>query len=125
MINHSFSPFPFLSFSCALLTMVRYLTAAGLVAVATTTITGVLADEESNSTITVKFQKVNTAYVPAIAKVPKTVWNVLDTVVGGRLYTNGAPFSRPCFANGTATGAYSADACSAVQTNYLSNGKFR
>jgi hypothetical protein len=102
--------------------MVRYLTAAGFVAVAASTISGVRA-EENNSTITVKFQKANTVSVPAISKVPKAVWSVLDTVVGGRLYTNGAPFSRPCFANGTSTGSYDVAACSAVQTNYLSNGE--
>ncbi|CAE6490663.1 unnamed protein product [Rhizoctonia solani] len=98
--------------------MVRHLTAAGLVAVAT--LSSVRA-EENNSTITVKFQKANTTYVPAIAKVPKVVWDVLNGVVGGRLYTNGAPFSRPCFTNGTSTGSLNAGACSAVQANYLSN----
>ncbi|KDN46581.1 hypothetical protein RSAG8_04234, partial [Rhizoctonia solani AG-8 WAC10335] len=98
--------------------MVRRLTAAGLVAVAA--LSSVRA-EENNSTITVKFQQANTTYVPAISKVPKVVWNVLNGVVGGRLHTNGAPFSRPCFTNGTSTGSLNADACSAVQANYLSN----
>lgn len=101
--------------------MVRYVTAAGLVAVALSS-SGVRA--EDNSTITVKFQKVNTAVVPAITRVPSVVWSVLNGVVGGRLYTNGAPFSRPCFSNGTATGSLNADACASVQTNYLSNGEF-
>jgi hypothetical protein len=98
--------------------MVRGLGAAGLAAVAA--LSSVRA-EENNSTITAKFQQANTTYVPAIAKVPKIVWNVLNGVVGGRLYTNGAPFSRPCFNNGTSTGSLNADACSAVQANYLSN----
>ncbi|KAF8607283.1 FAD-binding domain-containing protein [Ceratobasidium sp. AG-I] len=98
--------------------MVRYVTAAGLVAVALSS-SGVRA--EDNSTITTKFQKAGTTVVPAITRVPSVVWSVLNGVVGGRLYTNGAPFSRPCFQNGTATGSLNADACASVQTNYLSN----
>ncbi|QRW25840.1 FAD-binding domain protein [Rhizoctonia solani] len=97
--------------------MVRGLTAAGLVALATLSVHA----EENNSTITTKFQKANTTYVPAITKVPKAVWTVLNGVVGGRLYTNGAPFSRPCFANGTSTGSLNANTCSSIQANYLSN----
>lgn len=102
--------------------MVRYIAAAGLVAVALSS-SGVRADD--NSTITVKFQKANTTVVPAITRVPSGVWSVLDAVVGGRLYTNGAPFSRPCFTNGTSTGSLNADACTSVQSNYLSNGEWR
>ncbi|KAG8737195.1 hypothetical protein FRC10_008481 [Ceratobasidium sp. 414] len=97
--------------------MVRYFAAANFFVAGIALVRG--ADD--NSTITVKFQKANTTAVPAIAKVPQVVWSVLDSVVGGRLYTNGAPFSRPCFANGTATGTANADSCAAVQSNYLSN----
>jgi hypothetical protein len=97
--------------------MVRYLATAGLLAA-----TFVRAADD-NSTITTKFQKANTTVVPAISKVPQAVWTVLNAVVGGRLYSNGSPFSRPCFANGTSTGSLNADACAAVQSNYLSNGE--
>ncbi|QRV84879.1 FAD-binding domain protein [Ceratobasidium sp. AG-Ba] len=97
--------------------MVRYLAAASLLVASSAVVRGA----EDNSTITVKFQKANTTVVPAITKVPQVVWNVLNGVVGGRLYTNGTPFSRPCFTNGTATGKANTDACAAVQSNYLSN----
>ncbi|KAG8717821.1 hypothetical protein FRC09_013625 [Ceratobasidium sp. 395] len=97
--------------------MVRYLAAASIFVASTTIVRG--ADD--NSTITAKFEKANTTVVPAIAKVPQLVWSVLNSVVGGRLYTNGAPFSRPCFANGTAAGSANVNACAAVQSNYLSN----
>ncbi|KAG8768339.1 hypothetical protein FRC12_005621 [Ceratobasidium sp. 428] len=107
------TPFPFL----LLHIMVRYLAAASIFVASTTIVRG--ADD--NSTITAKFEKANTTVVPAIAKVPQLVWSVLNSVVGGRLYTNGAPFSRPCFANGTAAGSANVNACAAVQSNYLSN----
>ncbi|KAG8768303.1 hypothetical protein FRC12_005661 [Ceratobasidium sp. 428] len=97
--------------------MVRYLVAASVLVTSTAIVRG--ADD--NCTITAKFEKANTTVVPAIAKVPQLVWSVLNSVVGGRLYTNGAPFSRPCFVNGTAAGSANANTCAAVQSNYLSN----
>ncbi|CAE6379738.1 unnamed protein product [Rhizoctonia solani] len=95
--------------------MVRGRSIAGLFTTSIITITGICA-QENNDTITAKFQSVKTTPVADASKVPRVAWNVLNGIVGGRLYTNGAPFSKPCFGNGTSTGS-----CSTVQTNYTSN----
>ncbi|KDR75664.1 hypothetical protein GALMADRAFT_226306 [Galerina marginata CBS 339.88] len=52
-------------------------------------------------------------------------WNLLNFTVGGRLHT-GTPFSQPCFSSsaGGVSDGTNADACAAVQTNYI-NRLFR
>ncbi|CAE6470658.1 unnamed protein product [Rhizoctonia solani] len=96
--------------------MVRYLSAVGLFTAGIAAIAGARAQED-DATITSKFQRVNTAPVADISKVPEAVWNALNEIVEGRLRTDGAPFSKPCFGDGASTGS-----CSAVQSNYVNSG---
>ncbi|CAE6456067.1 unnamed protein product, partial [Rhizoctonia solani] len=95
--------------------MVRYVSTAGLFTGGILILSGARA-QKNNVTITAKFQTVKIAPVTNISKVPRLVWIVLNEIVGGRLHTNGAPFSKPCFGNMT-----SANSCSTIQSNYISN----
>ncbi|KAH7337689.1 FAD-binding domain-containing protein [Rhizoctonia solani] len=97
--------------------MVYYFTIGPLLALVTSTIFGVRT-QESNATwaISAKFRNAGAAPVTGISRVPKAVWSVLNEIVEGRLYNNGAPFSQPCFRNGS-----SATSCSTIQSNYVNN----